>query len=122
MNMQISHEQLKDILSLTYKLMGATASEDVLEELLVSLLSIFDVEGSSIALINDPKTHLNFFLQAGESKSPGFSVSIGKGIAGHVAINGLPIRVQNAEKDHRFFKGVDQRTGFQTRSILYRMP
>ncbi len=42
----------------------------------------------------------------------------GQGIAGQVAETGQPVRLADAYEDPRFDRSVDQRTGYQTRSLL----
>ncbi len=42
----------------------------------------------------------------------------GKGVAGHVARTGEVVRLPDAPRDERFFPGIDERTGFVTRSML----
>jgi signal transduction histidine kinase/putative methionine-R-sulfoxide reductase with GAF domain len=45
-------------------------------------------------------------------------VDVGKGIAGHVAESGEPIRVRDAYKDRRFDPAWDKKSGYRTRSAL----
>ena len=42
----------------------------------------------------------------------------GEGIAGWVAANGRPRIVSDVDRDRHFFRGIDQNSGFKTRSIL----
>jgi len=42
----------------------------------------------------------------------------GKGVAGYVAQTGESVRLPDAHQDARFFRGIDERTGFVTRSML----
>ncbi|XP_054156064.1 probable 3',5'-cyclic phosphodiesterase pde-5 [Oppia nitens] len=43
---------------------------------------------------------------------------IGSGIAGNVAKTGVPLNIANAYADSRFNRSIDQKTGYQTKSIL----
>ncbi|KAL3107856.1 hypothetical protein niasHT_017088 [Heterodera trifolii] len=43
---------------------------------------------------------------------------IGKGIAGHVALTGESLNIQNAYEDERFNREIDSMTGYHTQSIL----
>ncbi len=47
----------------------------------------------------------------------GFRLKPGQGIAGWVAEHGEAVAIDNAPDDPRFFPGVDERTGFRTRSV-----
>ncbi len=43
---------------------------------------------------------------------------VGQGVAGHVAKTGQTLNVPTTTDDERFYAGVDERTGYETRSIL----
>ena len=43
---------------------------------------------------------------------------VGTGIAGYVAETGETLNVQNVYDDERFNKGIDEQTGYTTKSIL----
>ena len=43
---------------------------------------------------------------------------MGTGIAGYVAETGETLNVQNVYADDRFNKGIDEQTGYTTKSIL----
>src|SRR5262245_32309254 len=45
-------------------------------------------------------------------------LKLGQGVAGHVAKTGEVVNVPTTVKDRRFFKGVDEKTGYRTESIL----
>ncbi|MEZ0229322.1 MAG: sigma 54-interacting transcriptional regulator [Planctomycetota bacterium] len=45
-------------------------------------------------------------------------LKLGQGIAGHVAKTGEVVNVPTTTRDKRFFKGVDEKTGYRTESIL----
>jgi len=42
----------------------------------------------------------------------------GQGVAGHVADSGGSVLIQDVEEDHHFFPGIDEQTGFTTRSMV----
>jgi GAF domain-containing protein len=48
----------------------------------------------------------------------GLRIPLGSGIAGAVAASGVAVRVDDAYRDPRFNREVDERTGFRTRSVL----
>ncbi len=43
---------------------------------------------------------------------------MGKGVAGHVAKTGETVNLPDVKGDARWFRGIDEKTGFQTRSML----
>jgi putative nucleotidyltransferase with HDIG domain len=74
----------------------------------------------SLLLIDEERRQLYFEVALGnqEETVKKLTLSMGEGIAGWVAKNGKPLIVNAPEKDTRFFKGVDGRTGFRTRNII----
>jgi len=51
-------------------------------------------------------------------KLKGTSIPRSEGVVGWVVSNARPLRIIDASKDERFFRGVDTSTGYATRSIL----
>lgn len=95
-----------------------------LDELLRTIIDVAKVvmhaEASSLALLDKTTDELVFHLAMGEAGKVVESMRIpkGKGIAGYVAQTGKPLIVPDVSQDERFFKGVDEQSKFQTRSIL----
>lgn len=71
---------------------------------------LLDSTGQSLVLTNS--TNLTI-----DSKNP-LVLPIGTGIAGWVAQNGEPVCIRDVSEDPRFYRGVDQKTGFHTRGYL----
>lgn len=93
---------------------------EVLTLLLQRVNHALDARDGSILLIEEPSGDLIFQISLGavsEEIKP-FRVPKGQGIAGEVALNGVPIRVDNAQQDARHFRKIDLDTGFLTQSIL----
>ncbi|MFQ5576321.1 MAG: GAF domain-containing protein, partial [Anaerolineae bacterium] len=93
---------------------------EVLALLLRGVSQALDVEDGSILLVEEPSGDLMFQISLGsisEEIKP-FRVPRGQGIAGEVALTGVPIRVDNAQQDSRHFNKIDLNTGFLTQSIL----
>jgi Nif-specific regulatory protein len=59
-----------------------------------------------------------FALTMGGAKVEEFRIALGQGIAGWVAQTGEGIVCQDVTQDPRWFDGIDQQTGFKTKSIL----
>jgi HD-GYP domain-containing protein (c-di-GMP phosphodiesterase class II) len=77
-------------------------------------------EVGSLLLINERRRQLYFEVVLGdrEEEIKTMFLDVGQGIAGWVAQHGKPLIVNSPEKDPRFFKGVDERTGFKTRNVI----
>lgn len=91
---------------------------EVLRRLLRLANEALDVGDGSIFLAEEPSGDLISQVSLGAISGGQFRVPRGHGIAGEVAQTGRPIRVDNAQDDHRHFKQIDKKTGFLTRSIL----
>ncbi|PKL75940.1 MAG: hypothetical protein CVV27_12790 [Candidatus Melainabacteria bacterium HGW-Melainabacteria-1] len=82
--------------------------------------AVMDAEASSLALREAATGELVFHLASGEGGKTVESLRLpkGQGIAGWVAENGEPQIVPDVAQDNRFFKGVDEKSKFVTRSIM----
>jgi Nif-specific regulatory protein len=98
--------------------MRADDPDAVLPAILTAARQLFEAEGCSLALI-DPTTHeLAFVTMVGPAQVDAFRLPLGQGIAGWVAQTGHGVVCNDVMQDARFFRGVDQHTGFTTRSLL----
>ena len=81
---------------------------------------LIKAEVGSLLLIDEELQQLYFEVALGDKEETVKTVTlqIGEGIAGWVAQHGKPLIVNEPEKDPRFFKGMDSRTGFKTQNIL----
>jgi Nif-specific regulatory protein len=113
-----SRERLRGLMALSQALAAATEPEEVVGRILEAGTRLFRSEGCSVALVDEATHELNFFAMEGRAKAPPFRIPLGQGIAGHVAVTGETVLVNDTAKDPRFFQGVDQKTGFRTKSIL----
>lgn len=82
--------------------------------------AVMDAEASSLALRDATTGELVFHLASGEGGKTVESLRLpkGQGIAGWVAENGEAQIVPDVSQDTRFFKGVDEKSKFVTRSIM----
>lgn len=71
-------------------------------------------------MLTEDKSQLEFYIVEGEKKEALFKFRFpaDKGIAGWAVQNREPVIVEDVQSDPRFFSGVDQMSGFVTRSIL----
>lgn len=81
---------------------------------------VMNAEASSLALFDVNTEELVFHLAGGVAGETIEHLRLpkGKGIAGWVQENGEPVIVPDVSKDERFYKGVDEKSEFQTRSII----
>lgn len=106
--------EISSLLSSTLKL------DELLGEIMSSATELTGAETSSLLLLDEEAGELTVEVATGK---PGEAVMreqvpAGQGIAGWVVENGQPVVVDDPKADSRFYGGVDEKTGFETRSIL----
>ncbi len=81
---------------------------------------VMEAEASSVFRTDEKKKELYFQTARGAKgkEAKEIRVPMGKGIVGWVYEHGKPLLVPNVLKDPRWFKGVDKKTKFVTRSII----
>jgi len=93
--------------------------DQLLELILQTASRMMKARASSLLLLDEQTRKLYFKAATGEKKDEikAFKLDIGQGIAGHVAAEGKPLLIPDVRKDPRWYKGVSQSLGFETRSI-----
>jgi GAF domain-containing protein len=94
--------------------------EELLEIILGAAAELLDAETSSLFLIDENTGELTVEVAAGEPAETVVKqrVPAGEGIAGWVAANDETAVVEDPASDPRFYHGVDERTGFETRNLI----
>lgn len=117
------HKRLRELAFLheTSQVITATLDLDsVLRSLLAQVRDYFEVEAASVALLDEESGDLVFRVAVGEAEDEviGLHLAPDQGIAGWVVQTGRSALVPAARSDERFYPGVDDRTGFQTHTLL----
>lgn len=97
-----------------------TESKALLTHILESASRLTYGESSSLLLVDHETDRLYFEISLGP-KGPDvqkFSLKMGEGIAGWVAKHNTGLIVNDVDKDDRFLKKIDTKTGYATTSIL----
>lgn len=110
--------RLQSLIEINQLLMSAVEPDEVLAVVLEAALRFFEVEGCSLALLDDTAQELAFVAMVGPAKVEEFRIASGQGIAGWVAQTGQGVVCNDVARDTRWFQGVDRQTGYSTRSIL----
>ncbi len=110
--------RLASLIEINQLLMSTVEPDDLLRGVLESAIRLFAVEACSIGLIDETKQQLTFVFAVGGAKVEEFRISLEQGIGGWVARTGQGVVSNDVSQDSRFFSGVDQQTGFKTKSIL----
>lgn len=94
--------------------------EMVLDRTLSTAVSLLKAEMGSLALLNDERDHLEFVRSTDPEFEvlKRFTVPIDQGIAGYVARTGEIVRVEDTQKDDRFYQEIDNNLHHVTRSYL----
>ena len=113
-----SQQRLQSLTEISALLMSAVEPERVVAVILEAATQLFEAEGCSLALLDDVRQQLAFVVMAGPAQVDEFRVALGQGIGGWVAQTGEGVVCNDVAQDARFFGGIDDRTGYTTRSIL----
>lgn len=95
-------------------------AKNLLTRILESATRLTMGEASSILLVNPENNRLYFEIALGprSSEIKKYTLNMGEGIAGWVAEHNTSLIVNDVDKDQRFFSGMDEKTSFNTSSIL----
>ncbi len=106
--------EISSLLSSTLKL------DELLGAIMASATELTGAETSSLLLLDEEAGELTVEVATG---TPGEAVArervpAGQGIGGWVVEHAEPLVVSDPKSDPRFYGGIDEKTGFETRSIL----
>ena len=114
-----SHQlRLESLIDISQLLVGTVEPDALVKVILESAKRLFVAEACSIALLDDETQELAFIFSAGGAEVGSFRMKTGQGIVGWVAQKGEGVICRDVSSDQRFFSGIDNKTGYQTRSVL----
>ncbi len=111
-------------LSLFYQVAQSMTStfdlNKVLEDTMQLATAVLDATASALMLVDEETQELVFEYAYGEMGNllRKQRMPLNEGIAGWVAVHGVPALVNDVRQDPRFSANVDKRTGFLTRSVI----
>ncbi|NTV62608.1 MAG: GAF domain-containing protein [Oscillochloris sp.] len=111
------HQALVEIISnLTTNLDGET----LLNRIMTHACDLLGVEATSIWLRDEQSGDLVLHLATGEKREHMIAsrVPAGQGIIGHVVSKGETVVSNDVNADQRFYRTIDEQSGFHTRAIL----
>ena len=93
---------------------------EILNVIVIKVSQLIDAENWSLLLLDEKTGELSFDIVVGldDSLFRGVRLAPGEGIAGYAVKTGEPVVIPNAEGDPRFYRKVDEITGFKTKSII----
>lgn len=100
-------------------LLASTLDLDMLLDLTTrKAVDLLQAEAGSLLLVDEESGDLVFQVAIGESDLVGTRLPAGAGIAGQVARENRPIRLDDVRQDKRWYPEIDRRSHFVTRSLL----
>jgi PAS domain S-box-containing protein len=101
------------------KIAKALNLRDVLEAVLYSSMEAVSAEAASLMLLDEEKNNFQFFgLVPPQPAMMNAKFSANKGLAGKVLQSQQSEVINEVQKDPRFYKRFDLKTGFQTRNMV----
>ncbi len=96
---------------------GKTVELDPLLELILNKIAgVLEADRATLYLVEEDGKLVSRIAMGAEKST--IEIPVGRGIAGHVARTGRPLRVKDAHRDARFDPSWDKLTGYRTRSTL----
>jgi GAF domain-containing protein len=111
---------LERLLEISSLLNSTLELDALLATIMSSATELTGAETSSLLLLDEEAGELTVEVATG---APGEAVArehvpAGQGIAGWVVEHGEPLIVADPKSDDRFYGGIDEKTGFETKNIL----
>ena len=119
-NGQDEVQALRRIIEITGMLNSTLNLDELLRLIMNSAAELLNAETSSLLLLDEEAGDLIIHVATGESGEQVAQqrVPAGQGIAGWVMEKGETVVAEDPRNDPRFFAGMDEATGFETRNIL----
>lgn len=119
-DLKIEYERLKKLLHITTLLNSSLDVDYVKKKTIEGITELVNAEVGSLLLLDEKTNELYFEVALGEKgeKVKEIRLKIGEGIAGTVAKERKSFIVQDVNKDARFYKKADEKSGFVTKSIM----
>jgi Nif-specific regulatory protein len=120
--MEIPQAHLSLLVEVGQSFAALIEPEELVATVVARTRQLFNADGCSIILL-DPATNEFYFpyvandVEGGE-RVKGLRFPADKGVAGYVVRTGAPLHVPDTSQDARFYSGIDQESGVETRSIL----
>ena len=115
---QTIERKIAGLVAINQRLAKTVDPDDVIRVLLESTNQLFATEGASAAFIDETRKHLTFTTSVGGARLEQRQIKLGQGIMGWVAQTGRGVVCSDVSHDPRFSDGIDQTTGFRTKSVL----
>ncbi len=116
----LSSEKLALVIQIGFIINSTVDLVDVLSLIMKYANIVTDAEASSLMLLDEKTGELVFSVPTGPSADDLKDIRIppGHGIGGWVAQTQQHVLIEDVKKDTRFYEGIDDMTGYETKSLL----
>jgi len=116
----LENQKLGSVLEECYIINSTLNISQVLNRIMNYANKVTNSEASTLMLLNEKTGELVFSVPTGKKSDELVDIIIppGKGVAGWVVENDKHVLIHDVKKDSRFYKSVDNISGFETKSIL----
>ncbi len=110
----------RQLLQISLQLNAEQSQDDLLHFIISATTDLLDCQAASLLLFDDETQRLHFAAATGSDPAvlKTIPVPIDNSIAGTIFSTGTTVRIDDARNDERHFKDVDNKTAFETRSLI----
>ncbi len=114
------HGRMRSLSRIGQLISSSRDRDRLLDGILQWIETELEAEAASVMVIDEKHRHLRFTAATGEKADEiqDFTVPLGHGIAGHVAVTGHPLVVNNAASDPRQAQDIAQALDFPVSSVV----
>lgn len=120
--LEIRIGQIAALVEVSRSIISVLDIDSLLVQVIDTIGLVMNAEASSLLLIEEGPEgkQLRFRFSRGSASADLYhdTIQMGEGFAGWVALNGVPLIIDDAYTDCRFNPRFDKKTGFRTRSVI----
>ncbi|MCS7203925.1 MAG: HD-GYP domain-containing protein [Thermodesulfovibrio sp.] len=120
MKEKILTEHLRELLEFSTIINSSLEIEEIRKKACEASMRLLNCEAGSLLLYDEKTQELYFDVALGEKadKIKTIRLKLGEGIAGWVAKNKESVIINDVQRDPRFFRQADQKSGFKTKTMV----
>ena len=113
-------QKLESLIQTSQIITSSLKRKKVIKSVIKLACDMLQSETASVLLIDEVTNELvfDFSTDLNANQQQKIRVPIGKGISGFVAQTGQSVNIKDVSKDSRWYADVDQKSGFETHSLL----
>lgn len=113
-------DELNTLIHITQTITASLDLQEVIHLTIQQVHDSWDIEASSLWLLDEPAQTLRVLTNVGTAveQLSKIELKVDQGIVGHVVQTGQPLYTNDVANDSHHYREADQKTGFDTRSLL----